>query len=113
MWRILTIRTFADRHPRWKQSVDMSGVRYRLYFSWNTRMRSWHMSVLDGNNNALVGGVRLVPEIDLLEKYKASVSGLPPGIVRILDRQNDPSTAELTRENLGTRFLLSYTEIGG
>ena len=70
MYRILIIQTFADKHPRWKQSVDMSGVRYRLFFSWNTRMRSWFMSVLDSSDNMLIAGIRLVPEIDLLAKYR-------------------------------------------
>ena len=113
MYRILIIQTFAGKNPRWKQSVDLSNVRYRLYFSWNTRMRSWFMSILDGDDNTLLGGVRLVPEIDLLAKYRASVPGLPSGIISVLDRQSDPATAEITRDNLGTRFLLSYTETGG
>jgi hypothetical protein len=107
------IQTFADKKPRWTQSVDMSGVRYRLYFSWNTRMQAWFVSILEGNGNMLLTGIRLVPRIDLFEKYRASVPGLPPGIFSILDRQSDPSTAELNFDNFGTRFILSYTETGG
>jgi hypothetical protein len=75
-------------------------------------MEAWFMSVLDSNDTLLLGGIRLVPEIDLIEKYRASVSGLPSGILRILDKQSDLKTAELTRDNLGTRFVLSYTEFG-
>jgi len=71
------------------------------------------MSVLDSSDNMLIAGIRLVPEIDLLAKYRVSVPALPPGIMSVLDRQSEPATAELTRDNFGTRFLLSYTESGG
>ena len=111
--RILIIQTFAEKNPRWKQSVNLSNVRYRLYFSWNTRMRSWFMSVLDVDDNILLGGIRLVPKIDLLAKYRASVPGLPSGVLSVMDKQNDPATAEITRDNLGIRFLLTYMESGG
>jgi hypothetical protein len=110
MYNINIIQTFADRYPRWKQSVDLSGVRYGLYFDWSTRMESWFMSVLNMNDEVLLGGIRLVPVIDLLEKYRASVPALPPGILRVLDKESDTVTAEITRDNLGVRFLLSYTE---
>lgn len=112
MYEIYLIQTFADKRPRWKQSVDFSGTRYRLYISWNTRLEAWFMTILDRNDTLLLGGIRLVPEIDLFAKYKASVPALPPGILRILDRQGDMKSAELTRDNLGTRFVLSYTEYG-
>jgi hypothetical protein len=112
MYRIHIIPTFTDTYARWKQYVDLSKVRYGLYFAWNTRVRTWHLTVTDMNDTPILAGVRLVPEIDLLKKYKAAAPELPPGILRVLDRELDPKTAELDRRNLGTRFVLSYTDFG-
>jgi hypothetical protein len=113
MFEIYIIQTYSDKTARWTQTVDLSKVRYQLYFSWNTRMQSWSMSVMDSDGALLLGGIRLVSGIDLLKNYKASAPQLPAGILRILDRHDDPSTAELTRDNFGTRFVLTYTETGG
>jgi hypothetical protein len=108
---IYSIKTYADLYARWQQSVDLSGVRYKVYFSWNTRMESWFMTIMDSDENVLIGGIRLIPNIDLLAKYKRTVSALPQGMLFIMDKEHDPITAELDRDNFGTRFLLAYTEL--
>jgi hypothetical protein len=110
---IYIIPTVADKTPRWTQQVDMSGVRYKLYFSWNTRGETWSISIYDSSGNFLLGGIRLVPYIDLLEKYRARVPALPSGLLRVLDKENDKQTAELTRDSFGERFVLSYTDYSG
>jgi hypothetical protein len=70
------------------------------------------MTISDMNDNILIGGIRLVPEIDLLNKYRATVPELPSGLLRIIDMENKMETAELTRDNFGTRFVLTYTITG-
>jgi hypothetical protein len=112
MQRNYILSTFAEKTPRWTQYVDLSGVRYQLYISWNTRMESWYLSVLDTNGNLILAGIRLVPGIDLIGKYRASAPELPPGVLLVMDKESDPKTAELTRDNFGTRFVLSYTDFG-
>jgi hypothetical protein len=105
---VYSIPTHASTSPRWKMSVDLSKVRYQLYISWNTRMESWYMTILDINDNILVGSIRLVPDVMLLKKYRASVPELPPGDLVIFDLEGKMETAEITRDNLGSRFDLSY-----
>jgi hypothetical protein len=107
-----SIPTYSEKYPRWKMSVDLSGVRYQLYVTWNTRMENWYMTILDIHDKILLGGLRLVPNILLLEKYRASVLALPPGDLVIFDREGKMETAELTRDNLGSRFELSYVISG-
>jgi hypothetical protein len=109
---VYSIPTYADKYARWKMAVDLSGVRYQFYISWNTRMVSWYMTILDINDRILVGGIRLVPDVLLLRKYRASVPELPPGDLVIFDREGKLETAEITRDNLGSRFDLSYVISG-
>ena len=112
-WFIIT--THADEYPRWTQKVTMGSSLYKLYFSWNERQGTWQMSISDANDGLHLGGIRLVPEIDLLAKYRVSVPSLPKGILPILDKLSDKATAELDRSNFGTRFVLGYfdfTEAG-
>ncbi len=107
------IMTHADEYPRWTQRTTLSGVLYELYFNWIERTGTWTMSVLDASGTLLLGGIRLVPGIDLLAKYRVSVGGLPAGKLIVIDRQNDPVTAELDRNSFGERFLLGYFDFGG
>lgn len=94
---------------RWEMRADLSGKRYGLYIAYNTRQEAWFMAISDVNGNLLLAGIRLVPGIFFLEKYRASVSGLPPGELWLVDIEGKLSTAEATRENLSTRFALTYT----
>jgi hypothetical protein len=75
-------------------------------------MESWYMSILDTNENIILGGIRLVHGIDLIDKYRAIAPKLPSGVLSVMDRENDPKTAELTRNNFGARFVLAYTDFG-
>jgi hypothetical protein len=70
------------------------------------------MTILDVNNTVLLAGIRLAPEIDLLEKYRASAPELPRGALVVMDKGSDPKTAELTRDNFGKRFVLAYVDMG-
>ena len=102
------IPTYADKNPRWKVKVDLSGNRYTFEVSYNTRQDAWLMNIKDTNNEYLIAGIRLVPEIELLGKYRASCPGLPPGDLFLTDRERRPDTAEVTRDNLSSRFALTY-----
>jgi hypothetical protein len=94
---------------RWEMRVDLSGKRYGLYIAYNTRQEAWFMSISDVDGNLLLAGIRLVPGIFFFEKYRVSVPGLPPGELWLVDIEGKLSTAEVTRENLSTRFALTYT----
>jgi hypothetical protein len=109
---VLSLPTYADKYARWKVSVTLSGVRYQLYISWNTRLESWYMTILDVNDKILLGGLRLVPNVLFFEKYRASVPELPIGDLVIFDREGKLEADEITRYNLGNRFDLSYVISG-
>jgi hypothetical protein len=103
------IPVFSEKSSRWEVKVDLSKKRYTFYVSYNTRCDAWFLSILDAENNLLLAGLRLVPGVFLLGKYRASVPELPPGELWLVDVQSKLSTAEVTRNNLHSRFALTYT----
>jgi hypothetical protein len=98
---------------RWEMRVDLSGKRHGIYIAYNTLQDAWFMAVSDVNGDLLLAGIRLVPGIFFLEKDRASVPGLPPGELWLVDIEGKLSAAEVTRENLSTRFALTYTIFEG
>jgi len=107
----IAVPVFAGKAPRWEAKVDLSGKRYGLYISYNSLQEAWFMAVSDHNDKLLLAGVRLVQGIFLLAKYRASVPELPPGELWVIDAEGQ-SSAEITRHNLGTKFILTYTVFG-
>ena len=107
----LVIPTYADKRPRWEVKVDLSGRRYTFSISYNTRQDAWMMSISDVNGELLIAGIRLVPGVNFLEKYRASSPGLPPGELILYDRERNAGTAVVTRQNLGSRFALTYIAV--
>nr|AGS53498.1 hypothetical protein [uncultured bacterium contig00055] len=108
----VNIPTYADKKSRWTVKVDLSGRRYALDVYYNVRQNAWMLSITDANGELLIAGVRLVPGIYLLEKYRASCPELPPGELVLVDLEGKLGNADgVTRENLGSRFALAYEVI--
>jgi len=105
----IDIPLLSEKAVRWEMKVDLSGKRYGFYISYNTRQDAWFMSILDAGGKLLLAGIRLVPGVYFLEKYRASVPELPPGRMWLLDTKGNLGSAEVTRDNLHTRYVLKYT----
>jgi hypothetical protein len=75
-------------------------------------MDMWMMSIMDANGKLLLAGIRLVCGVHFLEKYRASVPELPPGNLRLMDREGR-NDADPTRDNLHLRYALVYTTVDG
>jgi hypothetical protein len=109
MYTSVAIPVLSEKVPRWEAKIDLSGRRYGFYISYNTRAEAWFLTMLDAYGKPLLAGIRLVPGVFFLDKYRASVPGLPPGKLWIRDMEHRPNTAEVTRKNLHARFALTYT----
>ncbi len=107
--KLFNIPLFSNKTARWKSSIDLGDSRYTLYFSWNTRMRYWEMSMYDSSKVLIVGGIRLVTLIDLLQLYKPLYPKLPKGELILLAKTKN--VIEITRDNLANDFALTYTEM--
>lgn len=106
--KVYSLPIYADSTARWTSQFDLGDYRYMIYFSWNTRCQYWEMSIYDNDENLLVGGIRLVTIIDLLDEYRALKYKLPKGKLSLVPR-NDLVT-EITRKNLNSDFILMYSE---
>jgi len=99
------------QEPRWEMQTDLSRKRYKFSVSHNVRQNAWTMAIYDKNGELLISGLRLVPGVDLLKKFRASSPGLPPGELTLFDKERRPETAEVTRDNLSSRFALIYSVV--
>ena len=102
------IPLYSEDRSRWQVKVDLSGRRYTLRVAYNTRQEAWMMSISDTSGNLLVAGLRLIPGVKMLEKYRASSPLLPPGELVLIDTQGKADTAVVTRDNLASRYALTY-----
>jgi hypothetical protein len=107
-FQFVILPEYSASSSRWDVQVDLSGVRYKLNVSWNTRMEGWGLCISDTKDNLILGGIRLSAGSLLLKKYHASCPALPPGELWLLDTTGHYETAELTRDNFNTRFKLCY-----
>jgi hypothetical protein len=107
MAKSIEIPLFSD--PHWEMKVDLSGKRYGFCVSYNTLQDMWTMYITDANEKLILAGIRLVPGVSFFKKYRASCPDLPPGDLWLLDKEGNMKTAEVTRDNLHTRFALTYT----
>lgn len=105
---IYEIPLFSEQTARWTSQIDLGNKRYMLYFAWNSRCEYWEFSIYDENKELLVGGIRLVTKIDLLDIYRNYITDLPSGILQVVPR-NDV-VEEITRDNLNSDYTLIYVE---
>lgn len=50
-------------------NISLGGTVYNLTVKWNTNSAAWILDIADSNNVLMVGGIPLVPGINLLEQY--------------------------------------------
>jgi hypothetical protein len=105
MWNI---PQYSDKASRWEVQVDLSGKRYKLHMAWNSRMKSWVLSIFTTDDVLILGGIRLSVGTYLLGKYKAIRPDLPPGELFVQDITNQLDTAEVGRNDFSIRYSLVY-----
>jgi hypothetical protein len=54
---------------QWRQEIELDGALFILRFKWNALNEFWTMDVLDGDENPIVYGVKVVVNWNLLEQY--------------------------------------------
>jgi hypothetical protein len=101
---MVNIPLFPDVASGFIQKIELGGIFYSIRIRWNTRSESWFLHVFDADDNPLITGKRLVPNYPLTDIHSDRFKGE----LIVLDKQNDLTDADITYDNLGTRFLLIY-----
>lgn len=92
--------------PHYSVDIELSGQLYRFKVDYIERSASWKMNISLPDGTALVNGLAIKTNADLLEKY--SNENLPPGTLVCLDtsgKELDPD-----RDSLGKNHILFYEE---
>lgn len=106
--KIEIIPMLTETGDRWIELVELSGKMFHLYVSYNMQCAYWELSVMDDKENILVGGIRIVSKIDLLDYYRNFRKGLPAGELKCI--AVTPNVKEITHDNFGTDWSLCYVE---
>ena len=84
---------------KWSETIDINNNLYRFHFAWNVNCNYWELSITDDYNNLIVGGIRVILNVNMLDEYaymlNFSLTCLP---------KNDKR--EITLDNFSDEFEL-------
>lgn len=72
----------TDNTPSYTMSVVLTQRQYQMYFNYNDREDRWYFSTGTESGEALVRGVKIVPNLPLLKRY--ADRRLPEGILMVV-----------------------------
>jgi hypothetical protein len=93
----------------WQAQINLTGSIFLLYFRWNALNKYWVMNINDGNDTAILLGVKVVNNYDLTSQFSA-IPGMPLGDIvcqSIIDFWYD-----ISRYDMGRNTDLIYYEPG-
>jgi hypothetical protein len=90
-------------------SETLDGREYVFEWRWSERARSWYFDLLNAQREVLLGGVRVVVNIELLATHKNQV--LPPGLLVAFDLEGNKRDVE-NQSDLGDRVVVVYSPDG-
>jgi hypothetical protein len=50
-------------------TINLAGVSYQMSLVWNTQTNTWTLNIADSAGNAILNGIPLVANVDLLTPY--------------------------------------------
>jgi hypothetical protein len=73
---LLSVPITSDSHDQ-TFTTELEGVVYTFRFKFNARAERWTMDIADENGSVIVGGVPLVADFPLIQRFGRA--SLPPG----------------------------------
>lgn len=94
-----------------EQRTTLDGEDYIFRFWLNQRESRWFFDLYDADRVLIAGGIKIVPNIDLLDRVRSD-SRRPPGVIMALDvlsKGESPRTPiSPGPDDLGDRVQLLY-----
>ena len=98
---------FTTFSSKFSYRLDLDGITFSFQFYYNTREKSWYMSMADAAGSKIFDGLKLVPMYKLLDDYRALIPQLTGQLV-LVDLSQNPATSDVTFDNYGERYILVY-----
>ena len=96
-------------YPSLEQEITLEEVTYKFLYVWNTRGEFWTLTIKDIEENVILAGVRLVLNVELLQKYNHLA--IPQGMLFIIDTDDNNKTEISYSDFENTRQLnIMYIE---
>jgi hypothetical protein len=96
----------TDDVDHWEQLTVLDDREFRISFEWSEREEKWYLSIADQDGDILAAGLPLVEAVDILRRE--TDPRLPQGVLSLID--NTGAREEADRDQLGTRWVLTYKE---
>lgn len=100
------VPSFQNISSKYIFTANLNNEIFRLQFHWNSREEIWYMSILDSNEILILSGVKLVPNYDIIDRYRY-LPGMPKGRFVLSRLPGNPDT-RVTFENFGVSFILIF-----
>lgn len=101
---IEAVPTPRDGYPDETFRVALGGSQYVIRWQWNEREGTWAFTIADAEGVAILSGVRVVLNVDLLEW--TSDPRKPDGALLVVDPSG--GTTEPTLSDLGQRVQVVF-----
>lgn len=85
---------------KWSETVTANNKLYRFHFAWNVNCKYWELSITDDYNILIVGGIRLVLNVNLVDEYRYLL-GFDLFVLPLNDKR------EITLDNFHTDFQIN------
>jgi hypothetical protein len=94
----------VNNEPRFKIRTILDDLELVLKFDWNDRAQRYQMSIYDSNESALIEGICLNVDTELLKRF--TIDGVPKGHLVLYDTSGLHEEAGIG--DLGDRCKLVY-----
>jgi hypothetical protein len=102
----MILKIEINNEPDYEFGVSLEGRAYRMRITLNEREGTWKLDVFDVDGNELAGGVQIVANYPLLNRF--ADERLPPGTLVLWDSTG--KNREATPDTMGTEHFLLYEE---
>lgn len=107
---VYTLELPTSETPNYSYTTGLDGKEYKFNFIFNTRTKSWYLSIFKLDGTLLLSRVRIVPWLNLINIY--TKEDLPLGELYVFPLLTQyPASPQITLENLSTDFQLLYNSV--
>lgn len=102
----LPTETDGENNPRYSFRSELEGKSYTFSLYWVGRMDRWSFDLVDANDDAVITGQVIHPNLNLLRR--TAVAEKPPGLLICLPENPEGTILAPGLNDLGASYSLFY-----